>query len=335
MACEMLDRIVLVSNPIHPEALDRLASEVEVQAPHDASPQEVRALLPHVHGIVLGFDLFMGPAALDLAEKLEVIGRHGVGLDNVDVPAATERGIPVTFTPYGPTESTAEHALLLMLATARRLPQLDRAVRGGDFGLRARPEAMGHELAGKVLGVVGFGRIGRRLAEMCRAALQMPVCVFDPFLSPEAVADWGGEWVEDLLELAGRVDVLSIHVPSIPETHHLVDAEVLNALKPGSLLINCSRGAVVDEDALIQALRSGHLAGAGLDVYDPEPPASGNPLLELDQVVLTPHVASCTHEGRLRMGLTVVEDVLRALRGERPHYLANPEVWSQRRRPNG
>ncbi|MFN2290228.1 MAG: hydroxyacid dehydrogenase [Anaerolineae bacterium] len=330
----MLDKVVLVNNPIHPAALDRLASEVEVRAPYDATPEEARALLLHVHGVVLGFDLFMGPAELDLAEKLEVIGRHGVGLDNVDVPAATERRIPVTFTPYGPTESTAEHALLLMLATARRLPQLDRAVRTGDFGLRARPEAMGHELVGKVLGVVGFGRIGRRLAEMCRAALQMPVCVFDPFLSPSAVTDWGGELVHDLVELASRVDVLSIHVPLSPETHHLIDAEVLNALKPGSLLINCSRGPVVEEGALVRALRSGHLAGAGLDVYDPEPPISENPLFEFDQVVLTPHVASCTHEGRLRMGLTVVEDVLRVLRGERPDYLANPEVWSQRRRPN-
>jgi len=331
----MHDKVVLVNNPVHPAALERLVSEVEVRTPYDAAPEEVRALLPHVHGIVLGFALFMGPAELDMAKNLEVIGRHGVGLDNVDVPAATERGIPVTFTPYGPTESTAEHALLLMLATARRLPKLDRAVRAGDFELRARPEAMGHELAGKVLGVVGFGRIGRRLAEMCRAALQMPVCVFDPFLSPEAVAEWGGECVRDLFELASRVDVLSIHVPLVPETHHLVDAQVLDALKPGALLINCSRGPVVDEEALIRALRSGRVAGAGLDVYDPEPPTSGNPLFELDQVVLTPHVASCTHEGRQRMGLTVVEDVLRVLRGERPDYLANPEVWPQRRRTNG
>jgi D-3-phosphoglycerate dehydrogenase len=331
----MLDKVVLVNNPIHPVALERLASEVEVLAPYDAPPEEVRALLSEVQGVVLGFDLFVGPAELDMAGRLEVIGRHGVGLDNVDLPAATERRIPVTFTPYGPTESTAEHALLLMLAAARRLPELDRAVRTGDFELRARPEAMGHELLGKVLGVVGFGRIGRRLAEMCRAALQMLICVFDPFLSPEAVAEWGGECVHDLLELASRVDVLSIHVPLGPETHHLIDAEVLGALKPGALLINCSRGPVVDEQALIRALQSGRLAGAGLDVYDPEPPTPSNPLFQLDQVVLTPHVASCTHEGRQRMGLTVVEDVLRALRGERPNYLANPQVWPHRRIPGG
>jgi len=159
---------VLVNEPIHAAALKRLEEEATALTPSSAAASEVLALLPQVHGIVLGTGLTMGAAEMDLAGKLEVIGRHGVGLDNVDVVAASARSIPVVFTPYGPTESTAEHALLLILATARRLAQLDRAVRTQDFAIRDRPEAMGHELDGKSLGVVGFGRIGRRLAEMCK-----------------------------------------------------------------------------------------------------------------------------------------------------------------------
>ncbi len=327
----MLEKLVLLSKPIHPDALERLQSQVTVLAAYEASPDEIRTMLPQVQGILLGVSPYLGPAELDLAVNVEVIGRHGVGLDNLDVAAATERRIPVTYTPFGPTESTAEHALMLILATARRLSQLDGAVRSGRFAIRVQESAMGHELDGKALGVIGFGRIGRRLAEMCRGALNMPVFVFDPYLDPEFVTGWGATHVGELTELAARVDVLSIHTPLTPGTRHLVGCDVIRAMRPGAILVNTSRGPVVDETALIEALLAGHLAGAGLDVYDPQPPAAGNPLLQLEQVVLTPHVASFTYEGRLRMGLTVVDDILQALRGERPRYLANPEVWPLRR----
>jgi D-3-phosphoglycerate dehydrogenase len=327
----MPDKRVLTNNPIHPDALHRLEKECKVLAPGGASPGEVLDLLPEAHGIVLGSGLHMGPALLDLAASLEVIGRNGVGLDNVDLPAATERGIPVTYTPYGPTESTAEHALLLMLATARRLAQMDRAVRTGDFAIRDRLEAMGHELEGKTLGIAGFGRIGRRLAEMCRDALHMAVHVYDPYLDPDEVRAWGAVPMDSMLALAGIVDVLSIHTPLTVGTRKLVDQAVLRAMKRGAILVNTSRGPVVDEAALVDVLEDGHLGGAGLDVYDPQPPDPGDRLLQLDEVVLTPHVASFTDEGRRRMGLTVVEDVLRVLQGEAPAYLANPEVWDRRR----
>jgi phosphoglycerate dehydrogenase-like enzyme len=214
-----------------------------------------------------------------------------------------------------------------MLATARRLPWLDRATRTGDFEIRERPDGMGCELRGKALGVVGFGRIGQCVAQMCRDALNMPIYVFDPYIDPETVSTWGGTYMQNLIELAGQVDVLTVHTPLVSGTHHLIGRDVIRAMKPGGILINAARGAVVDDLALIEALRDGHLAGAGLDVYDPEPPAPENPLFEFEQVVLTPHVASFTEEGRRRMSFTVVEDMLRVLRGERPEFLANPEVW--------
>ena len=328
----MTKKTVMVTKPLHLDALHRLEQEVEVLTPFEASSDQIMALLPGVHGVVLGSAFQMGPRALDRAVKLEVVGRHGVGLDNVDTAAALERRIPVTYTPYGPTESTAEHALMLILATARRLSQLDRAVRDGNWQLRDRLEVMGRELDGMTLGVVGFGRIGQRLAEMCRDALRMVVLVHDPYVDVGMVAAWGAEPVADLVELAGRVDVLSVHAPLTPGTRGLVSRDVIRALKPGAILVNTSRGPLVDEDALVEALADGHLGGAGIDVYDPQPPAQEHPLYRFDHVVLTPHVASFTWEGRLRMGLTVVEDVLRALRGERPEYLVHPEIWEKRRR---
>jgi len=323
----MLKKTILVNKPIHTTVLDKLQEEVTVLTPYTALPDELLELLPQVHGILLCFGFDMGGAEMDLAENLEVIGRHGVGLDSVDVDAASQRGIPVVYTPYGPTQSTAEHTLLLILATARRLPRLDQATRRGDFEIRERPDGMGHEMHGKALGVVGFGRIGQTLAAMCRDALNMSVYVYDPYLDSETVSAWGGTYVEDLVELARQVDVLTIHTPHTPKTHHLVNREVLRAMKPDGILVNASRGAVVDEQALIEALRDGHLGGVGLDVFDPEPPAPDNALFQFERVVLTPHVASYTDEGRQRMSATVVEDMLRALRGERPQYLANPEVW--------
>jgi len=322
---------VLVNKPIHPDALEHLRESVEILTPYAASNAEVLGLLAEADALILSGSLTIGSEEMDRARRLRVIGRHGVGLDTVDLAAATKLGLPVVYTPYGPTESTAEHALLLMLATARRLPQLDRAVRSGNFGIRSQLQAMGRELKGKALGVVGFGRIGKRLAEMCRAALHMSIYVFDPHISPKTVVEWGATPILGLVELAGRVDVLSVHTPLTAETHRLVSRDVIQALKPGAILINASRGPVVDEAALIDALQEGRVGGAGLDVYDPEPPVPDNPLFQFDQVVVTPHVGSYTDEGRRLMGTTVAEDVLRVLRDEIPQYLGNPQVWDHRR----
>ena len=315
---------VLINKPIHRDAISRLSEEVEVLTPFKASAEEILEMLPDVQGMVLCAGMKMQAAEMDQAKSLEVIGRHGAGLDIVDIKEATKRSLPVVFTPFGPTESTAEHAFLLMMAAARKLTLLDREVRHGNFHVRDR--VVGRELKDAKVGVVGFGHIGQRFAEMCRAALNMEVFAYDPFVDRAVVEDWGAVYADEMVEMAEKVDVISLHVPSTKETHHLINEAVLKALGPEGLLVNASRGPVVNEAALIQALKEGWIGGAGLDVYDPEPPSNDNPLFGLENTVLTPHLASFTEEGRQRMGLMVAEDVLRVLRGEKPKYLANPEV---------
>jgi D-3-phosphoglycerate dehydrogenase len=326
----MGDQKVLVGFAMFREALEWLQEQVTVLGPGPVSSDEYAALLTEAHGVILPGRKF-GAAEMDSASKLRVIGRYGAGIDNIDVAAATERGLPVVYAPFGPTESTAEHAVLLIMATARRLPFFERAARRVDFGLQSRPELMGMELEGKILGVVGYGRIGQRVAEICRDGLHMQVRAYDPFQEPETIAACGDTCATDLMALARAVDVLTVHSPFTPKTRHLISREVLRAMKPGALLVNTSRGPVVDERALLEALQDGHLGGAGLDVFDPEPPLADNPLLKLDNVVITPHIGSFTKDGRRRMGMAAAQGVVDVLGGQYPKYLANPEVWGRRR----
>ena len=318
---------VLINKPIHNDALERLSKEVEIIKPYKQPSSDISKLLTDVQGIILCAGLTLNAETIAGCKSLEVIGRHGAGLDIVDISAATARGLPVVFTPEGPTESTAEHAFMLMMAAARKLSYLDRATRDGRF--HVRDEVVGRELRGAKVGVVGFGHIGQRFAQMCRNALEMEVFAFDPFVDRAAIETWGAVFRDDLVRMAEEVDVLSLHCPSTPQTYQLVNSDVIQALGPKGFLVNASRGPVVDEAALIEALQQGKLAGAGLDVYDPEPPDENNPLFKLDNIVLTPHLASFTDEGRRRMGMTVAEDVLRVLNGEMPVYPANPEVLNK------
>jgi len=314
---------VLVNRPIHDDALERLAKEVEVLECFNSTREEILDVLPEVQGIILcaGFKMFA--EEMDLANRIEVIGRHGVGLDIVDLEEASNRNLPVVFTPYGPTESTAEHALMLMLAVTRKVAYLDREIRSGNFHIR--DHIVGFELFEGKLGIIGFGHIGKRLAEMCRKALNMTIYVYDPFINEEEINAQGAEKCNTLEELMTKSDIVSLHIPSTENTRGLIDKDALDALGNKGFLINASRGAVVDEAALIHALKNGKIAGAGLDVFDPEPPKKDNPLFDLDNVVLTPHLASFTDQGRRRMGLMVVEDVLKVLNGESPKYCANSD----------
>ncbi len=281
--------------------------------------------------IVMSGTPFVTGADMDrIGPGLRVIARPGIGVDRIDLEAATARGILVINSPDGPTESTAEHAIALMLNLCKHVTFTDNILRSGHPFPELRDLPPGFEVYGAVLGLVGLGRIGSRVASIAQA-LGMKVLAFDPYTPPERASASGVELVLSLEALLPRAQVVSLHCPAMPETHHLMNARTLALMPRGSYLINAARGALIDETALLHALRSGHLAGAALDVFDPEPPMTGHPLFTLPNVICTPHIASYTSAGFLRMETMACEQIAGILRGERPKNLVNGEVWEQRR----
>lgn len=253
-------------------------------------------------------------------EKAIIIARVGIGYDAVDLDAATERGVLVTNTPEGPTTSTAEHTIALMMAVTHELTASALRLRNATGDYIGKQGSM--ELSGQTVGLLGLGRIGRAVAIMAQG-IGMKVIATDPALTNGSV---DGIEIVELAELFERSDVLSIHAPATPATTGLVDADAFAAMKPGSVLINCARGSIVNTDDLVASLESGHLMGAGLDVTEPEPLDPSHPLLHMDNVIVTPHIASSTVAGRRRMNEMALEQVSMALRHEIPTHLLNPSV---------
>lgn len=279
-------------------------------------------------GIMAGGVTYNGEF-MDKAPRLLVICRIGIGYDKVDVAAATERGIAICNTPDGPTISTAEQAITLMMTVARSIKSVGNALEnmlesGAKRNIWGEYKAI--EMSGKNLGLVGLGRIGGHVAKIT-TAMGMNVTTYDPFVSDERAAVLGVQKAESLEALLGQSDIVSLHLPLNPETHKIMNAERFAQMKQGAIFINVSRGGHVDEDALAAALDSGHLFGAGLDVTDVEPPLANNPLLGRENVVITPHIASATPDGRYKMMSGAVERILQVLRGEQPENMINPEAW--------
>ena len=248
-----------------------------------------------------------------------MIGRMGVGYDNVDLEAAGRHGVQVVNTPLSVIEPVAEHTLMLMLALVRRVVVGDREARAAVF--RQPSNNPDFELLGKTLGIIGLGRTGLRVARIARLGFEMEIIYHDQRENSEAEAELGARRVE-LDELLARSDIVTLHVNFSPETEHLIDSAALAKMTQGAYLINVSRGAVVDETALVGVLRSGGIAGAGLDVYEEEPPAADNPLWELPNIIVTPHRAGFSTEGVYGSSM-VVEDMVRVLNGEEPRFPVN------------
>ena len=254
--------------------------------------------------------------------RCKALGRYGIGVDNIDVQAATERGIAVVNVPSYCEDEVSDHALAMLLSWARKIPHYTQEIREGVWDWKTgRPI---RRLRGQVLGLLGFGKIARLLARKAQA-LGLRVIAHDPYLPEEVFSQAGVEQV-DFDELLSRSDFLSAHVPLTERTRHLINGEALAKMKPTACLINTSRGGVVDEEALIQALESGVIAGACLDVTEPEPPASDNPLLRMPQVLLSPHVAWYSEESQIELRRKIAADIGRALNGLRPIGLVNREL---------
>lgn len=301
---------VVLSDALSPAGVEVLAAEPDlvVDDLSSVSPEELRERLPGAAGLIVRSGTTVDEALLAKADELRVIGRAGVGVDNIDLAAAARGGIAVLNAPSGNTHSTAELAFALLLALARRIPEADRSVRGGGW---ERSRLRGGQLHGKTLGILGAGRIGAEVGRRARA-FGMSVLVHDPYLPDGRAAEMGAERV-GLAELLERSDALTIHAPLTEETRGIIGAAELARMREGALLVNAARGGMVDEAALVDALRSGRLGGAALDVFEREPLPADHPLLSLERTVLTPHLGAATAEAQRAVAVEIAENVRDAL----------------------
>ena len=320
---------ILVSDPLSEEGLKILneAKDFQVDVKTDLKPDALKEIIKNYDALVVRSATKVTKDVIEAAQKLRVIGRAGVGLDNVDLDAATQKGIIVMNTPAGNTISTAEHTLSMILALSRNIAQANASTKKGEW---KRSKFMGVELYGKTLGVVGFGRIGSEVAKRC-LSFGMNILAYDPFLSKEVAESVGVEVVE-LKDLLKNSDYITVHTPLTEETKHMISTEEFALMRKGVRIINCARGGIVDETALIQAIKEGKVAGAAIDVFEKEPIPPESELLKLDNVVLTPHLGASTEEAQVNVSIEVAEIVRDALLGRGIRNAANypclePEVY--------
>src|SRR5574341_31608 len=301
---------VLIAEPLAEAGIELLRRRHDVDVRTGLSPEELLTAVADAEALVVRSATRVTAEVLAAAPRLRVIGRAGIGLDNVDVAAATKQGVMVVNAPQSNVVSAAEHTIALLLAQARNIPRADATLRGGRW---ERSRFTGSELYGKTLGVVGLGRVGTLVAHRLHA-FGMRIVAYDPYVSHERAAQLDIELM-DLDEVLARADFVTIHLPKTPETVGLLGAERLGRMRPGARLVNTARGGIVDEAALAKAVESGHLAGAALDVFAEEPTTS-SPLFEVDDVVVTPHLGASTAEAQDKAGITIAEQVLLALAGQ-------------------
>ena len=317
----MADFKVLLFEPVHQKGLDHLSQHgAEIAYAEGFTPEQIQASVTDVDAILARAQGSIDGPAMDKAPRLKVIGRHGIGVDNIVVDAATERGIFVVNTPQAPAEAVAEYVAGALVLFPRKMIEAERAVRKGDWGFRN--QAHGPELQGRTLGIVGFGRIGRRIAEICGLGFGMRILYSDAFPAPpEEETRLSAERVE-LEALLASSDFITLNVPLLDSTHHLINEATLNKMQPHAVLVNCSRGPVIDEPALVEALQTNKIAGAIIDVYEKEPVDPSNPLLTLDNVLVTPHCSGHSLESAQNMSM-VAADIIRVLQGQKPECLVN------------
>ena len=330
----MVPRIVLLNPMLHSAGQDLLATHGEMEiVPSSAPPDRLAAALAAADAIVVRLPARVTAGVIAAAPRLKVIATAGAGFDHIDVAAATRAGVPVVNNAGIGPNPVAEHTVGLMLALARRIVVGDRLLRTRGWASRDGLLATdpGSELEGKTVGIVGFGFIGRRVAAVCAGAFGARILAYDPFLDDGVFTAAGVERRRDLRDLLPEVDFLTLHTPLSESTRRVIGAPELALMKPAAYLINCARGGVLDTAALYAALRDGRIAGAGIDVFDPEPPDPADPLLTAENVIVTPHIAGLSGETNRRLSLSAAEQVLQVLAGDRPPRLVNPEVWEHRR----
>jgi len=309
----------LLFEPIHEAGIEVLESVGTIRMASATDEDTLIDEIADIDGVVIRANGRVTRRLLAHGPRLKVVGRHGVGVDNVDLDAATDHGVQVVNTPLATVEPVAEHAIALMLALSKQLLVGDRLARAGQFA--ARLSVRGFEMAGKTLGVVGFGRIGRRVAQIAHHGLGMRILYSDVVPAPDMEQEIAAQRAETDALLA-ESDYVTVHVPLLPQTTRLIGADQLARMKSTAFFVNTSRGPVVDEVALCAALQEKRIAGAGIDVFEEEPAPGDNPLFALDNIVVTPHIASSTGEALRKMAL-VAEDVVAVVQGRTPAFPVN------------
>ncbi len=301
---------VLVSDPIDQAGIDILSQVAQVDVKTNLSPEELVSIIPDYDAMMIRSGTRVTKEIIEAGKQLKIIGRAGVGVDNVDVPAATRQGIVVVNSPEGNTIAAAEHALAMMLSLSRHIPEANQSVKNSQWD---RKRFIGAEVYKKTIGIVGLGKIGSHVATVARS-MGMKLLAYDPFISLER-ADQLGCRLVDMDLLLRESDYITLHIPKTPETTHLINAEALATMKPTARIINCSRGGVIDEAALSEALKAGKIAGAALDVFESEP-LGESPLRELNkEVILTPHLGASTAEAQVNVAIDVAEQIRDVLLG--------------------
>jgi len=308
---------VLVAEPVAQEGVELLRAQHHVDERHGLSHDELCAILPDYDALIVRSQVQVDADVIAAGTRLAVIGRAGVGVDNVDLEAATRAGIVVVNAPTGNTIAAAEHTLALLYGVARRIAPADASVRRGEW---KRAQFTGLELRGRTLGIIGLGKIGQAIAVRARA-MEMTVLGVDPYITAEAAANHGVELIE-LDELLARSDVVTVHVPLTRATRGLIGREAISKMKPGSIVLNVARGGIVDEAAVSEALRSGQLGGAGIDVFEQEPPTD-SPLLDAPNSLLTPHLGASTAEAQVLVSEEVAVQIIDVLDGRSARYAVN------------
>jgi D-3-phosphoglycerate dehydrogenase len=323
-------RILLVEH-IHQAGEAMLAQKAQLVYPQPQNLEGILAVIGDCNALVVR-NTKITRQIMEAAPRLAVIGRHGVGYDTVDISAAADLGIPVVYTPAANTEGVAEIAVGFIICLGRKIVQAHTAMQSEELlsdtvtmAIMTRQRGLVNaDLWGKTLGVIGVGRIGSSVSRKVIAAFNMRVLGYDPYVNAETLAGCGVQKVDRMEEMLPRCDFVALHCSGGAETRHLINARTLALIKPDAYLINTARGSIVDETALIEALQKKRIAGAAIDVYEPEPPRPGNPLLHMENVIVTPHFCAMTEESLYNMATMVAQGVLDVLEGRRPQYPVNP-----------
>jgi len=322
---------ILVVEHIHEAGEAMMAQKAELVFPKPQNREGIIAAIGDCDALVVRNTLITREI-MEAAPKLKVIGRHGVGYDTVDTKSAAELGIPVVYTPAANTESVAELSVSFILASCRKLVIANAAMQSGELlsetvtmAIMARQRGLiTHDIWGKTLGVIGVGRIGSSVSKKMIAAFNMRVLGYDPYVDDATLSGYGVRKMASIEEMLPQCDFVAVHCSGGAGTRHMINDRALALMKPTAYLINTARGTIVDEKALLDALRNKGIAGAALDVFDPEPPRPGNPLLHMENVIVTSHLGAMTEESLHNMAVMVAQGVLDVLDGRQPQYLVNP-----------